>query len=66
MNKIHELKDEELTTKLTELKQELFNLRFSHATGQLNNQMQMVKVKREIARIKTVLSERELKAAKKA
>ncbi|MCI8435128.1 MAG: 50S ribosomal protein L29 [Clostridia bacterium] len=66
MNKIHELKDEELTTKLTELKQELFNLRFSHATGQLNNPMQMVKVKREIARIKTVLRERELKAAKKA
>ena len=66
MNKIHELKDEELTTKLTELKQELFNLRFSHATGQLNHPMQMVKVKREIARIKTVLRERELKAAKKA
>ena len=66
MNKIHELKDEELTTKLTELKQELFNLRFSPATGQLNNPMQMVKVKREIARIKTVLRERELKAAKKA
>lgn len=66
MNKIHELKDEELTTKLAELKQELFNLRFSHATGQLNNPMQMVKVKREIARVKTVMRERELKAAKKA
>lgn len=66
MNKIHELKDEELTAKLAELKQELFNLRFSHATGQLNNPMQMVKVKREIARVKTVMRERELKAAKKA
>lgn len=66
MNKIHELKDEELVTKLAELKQELFNLRFSHATGQLNNPMQMVKVKREIARVKTVMRERELKAAKKA
>lgn len=66
MNKIHELKDDELKVKLTELKQELFNLRFSHATGQLNNPMQMVKVKREIARVKTVMHERELKAAKKA
>lgn len=55
-----ELKNEELYVKLNELKQELFNLRFSHATGQLSNPMEMVKCKRNIARIKTVLREREL------
>ena len=61
-NEIHALTDNEPRNKLTELKQELFNLRFSHATGQLNNPMQMVKCKKDIARIKTVLRERELKA----
>ena len=61
-NEIHALTDNELNNKLTELKQELFNLRFSHATGQLNNPMEMVKCKKDIARIKTVLRERELKA----
>ena len=62
--KFHEMKDEELQLKLTELKSELFNLRFSHATGQLTNPMQMVNCKRDIARIKTEMREREL--AKKA
>ena len=61
---IHEMKDDELKQKLDELKQELFNLRFSNATGQLSNPMQMVVCKKDIARIKTVLREREL--AKKA
>ena len=60
---IHEMKDEELAVKLTELKQELFNLRFSHATGQLNYPMQLVNCKRDIARVKTVMRERELKKA---
>ncbi len=54
---------EELTVKLNDLKQELFHLRFSHATGQLANPMQMVNCKRDIARIKTILRERELKKA---
>lgn len=61
-SEIHALTDNELKNKLSELKQELFNLRFSHATGQLNNPMQMVKCKKDIARIKTVMRERELKA----
>lgn len=61
-SEIHALTDVELKNKLSELKQELFNLRFSHATGQLNNPMQMVKCKKDIARIKTVMRERELKA----
>ncbi len=59
-----DLQDSELAAKLTELKQELFNLRFSHATGQLANPMQIKKCKRDIARVKTVIREREL--AKKA
>lgn len=59
-----DLQDSELNAKLSELKQELFNLRFSHATGQLANPMQIKKCKRDIARVKTVIREREL--AKKA
>ncbi len=59
-----DLQDGELNAKLAELKQELFNLRFSHATGQLANPMQLKRCKKDIARIKTVIREREL--AKKA
>lgn len=59
-SQIHEMKNDELIVKLGELKQELFNLRFSHATGQLSNPLQMVTCKKDIARIKTVLREREL------
>lgn len=55
-----DLQDAELNAKFAELKQELFNLRFSHATGQLTNPMQMKKCKRDIARIKTAIREREL------
>lgn len=59
---IHAMKDDELKIKLTELKQELFNLRFSHVIGQLNNPMQLANCKKDIARIKTVIREREIKA----
>lgn len=52
---------EELITKEKELKTELFNLRFSHATGNLTNPMQLHNLKKEIARVKTILRERELK-----
>ena len=62
-NTFKDMSIEELNLKLTELKQELFHLRFSHATGQLANPMQMVNCKRHIARIKTILRERELKKA---
>ena len=61
--KVKELRDmtnEELNSKLKSLKQELFNLRFSNATGQLNNPMQITTCKKDIARIKTILTEREL------
>lgn len=50
----------ELNEKLKALKVELFNLRFSHATGQLTNPMQLNIVKKDIAKVKTVLREREL------
>ena len=59
---IHNMTNDELTTKLASLKEELFNLRFRHATGQLENPNVLKTVKKEIARVKTVLRERELKA----
>jgi len=57
---IRELTDEELRRKLADLKEELFNLRFQAATGQLDNPMRMKAVKKDIARIKTIMREREL------
>jgi large subunit ribosomal protein L29 len=58
---LKELTTEELNAKLKTLKQELFNLRFSNATGQLTNPMQIVNCKKDIARVKTIITERELK-----
>jgi ribosomal protein L29 len=52
----------ELDQKLVGLKDELFNLRFQHATGQLENPMRIKEVKKTIARIKTIQRERELQA----
>ena len=60
MSKFHDMTTEELKTKLIENKSELFNLRFRHATGQLENPMQMVVCKKNIAKIMTILREREL------
>jgi large subunit ribosomal protein L29 len=57
---LRELTDEELTERLRESKEELFNLRFQMATGQLNNNRRLRTVRQEIARIYTVLREREL------
>ena len=51
---------QELEVKLKDLKTELFNLRFSNATGQLNNPMQLNTTKKDIARVQTILREREL------
>ena len=58
--KIHEMNDQELVTKLNDLKKELFNLRMSHATGQLANPLSLRNCKRDIAKVKTVIREREL------
>ena len=56
----------ELQEKLTNLKAELFNLRFSHTTGSLTNPLALRNCKRDIAKVKTVLRERELNIAKTA
>ena len=61
--KIKELSNQELDQKLKDLKTELFNLRFQLATGQLGNIMTIRELKRDIARVKTVIREREIKAA---
>ena len=54
------LEDDELVSKLRESKEELFNLRFQSATGQLDNNKRLQTVRRDIARIYTVIREREL------
>lgn len=59
---IRELSAAELDTKLADLKEELFNLRFQMETGQCENPMKIRDVKKSIARIKTIQRERELKA----
>jgi large subunit ribosomal protein L29 len=59
-NELRELRSEELTSKLREAKAELFNLRVQSATGQLDNNRRLQIVRREIARIYTILREREL------
>ena len=59
-DELRNLSDAELNQKVREFKEELFNLRFQHATAQLDNPMRIREVKRIIARIKTVVREREL------
>ncbi|MEN6616798.1 MAG: 50S ribosomal protein L29 [Syntrophorhabdus sp.] len=54
-----ELTKEELTKRKKDLKEELFNLRFQHSTGQLENTSRMNTLKKDVARIETVLSEKE-------
>jgi len=63
---IRELTNEELEQKLADLKSEFFNLRFQLATGQLNNPSGIRNIKRDIARVKTVMCENELRARKVA
>ena len=66
MKSIKEIKnmtDEELAAKLSDLQKELFQLRFNHATNQLANPMQLVACRKDIARVKTVIRERELQKA---
>jgi large subunit ribosomal protein L29 len=59
---LRDLPDEELLSRLEAAKEELFNLRFQLATGQLDNPMRIKTVRHEVARIRTVLSEREITA----
>jgi len=60
-NKLRDMTSQELSNKLNDLKAELFNLRFQLATGQLENPVRIRSVKKDIARVKTILRERELK-----
>jgi large subunit ribosomal protein L29 len=60
INEIKSLTNKELEAKLSDLTQELFNLRFSHSTGNLPNNMQLHFLKKDIARVKTILRERQL------
>lgn len=64
-NKMRELTAQELNDRERELKTELFNLRFQLATGQLNNPQRISECKKDIARVKTLIRERELKAVAK-
>ena len=57
---IRDMSLEEMATKLDELKKDLFNLRFQHATNQLENPIKIVAVKRDIARINTIIREKEI------
>jgi large subunit ribosomal protein L29 len=59
VKQIRDFSDDELTQKIKDLKGELFNLRFQAATGQLDNPMRIREVRKTIARIKTVLTERQ-------
>ena len=63
---LRELTDEELDPQLVEAKQELFNLRFQLATGKQDNSARLGQVRREVARIATVIREREIEAAEAA
>ncbi|MGI6257235.1 MAG: 50S ribosomal protein L29 [Anaerovoracaceae bacterium] len=60
LKKMREMTDAELTVELSKMKKDLFNLRFQHVTGQLENPIKMRDTKRDIARVKTIIREKEL------
>lgn len=59
-SELREMTDQELIKKLADAKDELFRLRFQLATGQLDNPMRIKEVRRNIARVKTIIREREI------
>ena len=63
LKKMRELTEVELNAELAKMKKELFNLRFQHVTGQLENPVKMRELKRDIARVKTIIREKELDKA---
>src|SRR5207253_9446134 len=63
LSELREMDDDELVTRLVEARQELFNFRFQHVTGQLDNYSRLGEVRKEIARINTLLRQREIAAA---
>ena len=60
LKKRREMSEAELNAELIRMKKDLFNLRFQHVTGQLENPVQMRETKRDIARVKTIIREKEL------
>ena len=62
-NEVRKMSATELETKLVELKKDLFNLRLQHATNQLDNPLQIRETKHDIARVKTMLRQKELSGA---
>ena len=60
---LREMDDDELNNRLVEAKQEMFNLRFQHVTGQLDNYARLGQVRKDVARINGLLREREIAAA---
>lgn len=63
LKKLREMTEVELTAELDKMKKELFNLRFQHVTGQLENPVKMREVRKDIARAKTIIREKELEKA---
>ncbi|WP_130861943.1 50S ribosomal protein L29 [Bacilliculturomica massiliensis] len=61
IEQIKNMSEAELTAEIKKLKNELFNLRFQHVTGQLENPIKLRDTKKDIARVKTILREKELK-----
>ena len=59
-NEVRKMSGEELQTKLQDLKKALFNLRLQHATNQLDNPIRIAEVKKDIARVKTIIREQQL------
>ena len=64
IDKVRNMSQAELASEELKLKKELFNLRFQHVTGQLENPLKMREVKRDITRVKTALREKELASEK--
>lgn len=65
LNKIREMSEVELNAELLKMKQDLLNLRFQHVTGQLENPLKLRETKRDIARVKTIIREKQLEEANK-
>ena len=63
LNKIREMSEAELNAELLKMKKDLFNLRFQHVTGQLENPILLRETKRDIARVKTIIREKEIARA---
>jgi large subunit ribosomal protein L29 len=65
-SELRDMSEDELGTRLVEARQELFNLRFQHVTGQLDNYARLGQLRKDIARIETILREQEITAAEAA